>query len=165
MQNGAPARRRWKPLIRGGAWAFVTAGLGGALTIIGPWYHALEKPAFQPPDWAFGPAWTIIFALAAVALASAWVDAPSRGARRVIMGLFVANGIMNALWSLLFFTLQRPDWALYQVPLLWLACIVPMVVMWGYSRRAVYYMLPYPLWVAFAAAINWEVVDLNGPFA
>jgi benzodiazapine receptor len=165
MTVGALARRRWKPFLWAGGWAFVTAGVGGALTIIGPWYYSLAKPPFQPPDWAFGPVWTIIFVLAAVALASAWVDAPTQRSRCVIASLFVVNGVLNAVWSLLFFTLQRPDWALVEVPLLWLACIVPMAVMWGYSRRAVLYMIPYPLWVGYAAAINWAVVDLNGPFA
>ena len=66
--------RPWKPTLAAAAWAVVTAGVGGALTTIGPWYHDLTKPVGQPPDWAFGPAWTLIFTLTAIAGVWAWPD-------------------------------------------------------------------------------------------
>jgi tryptophan-rich sensory protein len=138
--------------------------LGGSLTDTGAWYQSLEKPWWQPPDWAFGPAWTVIFALWAMAAVYAWRGARNRAQREWLIGVFAANGFFNVLWSMLFFTVQRPDWALLEVPLLWLSVLVGVLVFWRNARTASYYLLPYLAWVTFAAYLNWTVVQLNAPF-
>ncbi len=150
-------------LIAAGAAIFVGT-LGGTLTDIGPWYQNLRKPSWQPPDWLFGPAWTIIFALATVSAVYAWRNTKDRAQREWVVGLFALNGFLNVLWSTLFFKLRHPDWALIEVAFLWLSILLPMVVFWRFSRAASLYLLPYLVWVSFAAVLNLAVVRLNAPF-
>jgi len=157
-------RSLWKPILVAAAAAIFVGALGGSLTDIGPWYQNLKKPPWQPPDWLFGPAWTMIFALAVVSAVSAWRNAKDRIQREWIVGLFALNGFLNVLWSTLFFALQRPDWALLEVGFLWLAIALPMAVFWRISKLATLCLLPYLLWVSFAAYLNWTVVQLNAPF-
>jgi len=154
----------WLPVLAGAAAAVVVAVLGGTMTDLGPWYQALKKPPWQPPGWLFGPAWTLIFALAAAAGIVAWRKAVTDAQREWIIGLFAINGTLNVLWSLLFFRLQRPDWALVESVFLWISVLVLIVVFSCYARTASWLLVPYLAWVTFATLLNWEVVRLNGPF-
>ena len=154
-----------KPIVVAALAAASVAGLGALMTDIGPWYRSLIQPAWQPPDWAFGPAWTTIFALAATSGVLAWQRAPDRAARGWMLGLFTVNALLNLFWSLLYFRLRRPDWALYEVPFLWLSVLALMVVLGRYARMAAWLLAPYLVWVAFAGVLNFASVRLNGPFA
>ena len=107
--------------------AIVVAVVGATMTDLGPWYRGLAKPPWQPPDAAFGVIWTVIFAMAAAAGAVGWRRAPTRGTREWLVGLFALNGFFNVLWSLLFFRLRRPDWALVEVGDLWLSVVILIV--------------------------------------
>ena len=153
------------PLIVAGVAAFVLTAAGGLLTEIGPWYRQLRKPSWQPPDWLFGPAWTLILACAAWSAALAWTNAPTAGERTLVVIMYSLNGFFHLIWSPLFFKFKRPDWALFEVPLLWLSILVPMVVVAPFSSLATWLLLPYLLWVTFAAYLNLTIVRLNGPFA
>ena len=153
------------PLIIGGLWAIVLAAAGGLLTTIDEWYRDLRKPSWQPPDWAFGPAWTIILALGAWSAALGWTQAPNETIRTTVVVLFVANGVFHIGWSLLFFKLRRPDWALMEVTFLWLSILAPMLLMAPFSTYAAWALAPYLAWVAFAAFLNLTIVRLNRPFA
>jgi len=159
--TGLP-RRRWLAVLAAALAALLVAAAGSAVTDIGPWYQALRKPAWQPPDWAFGPIWTLVFALWATALYLAWRNAGARRGRIVV--LFAANGSLNVLWSWLFFGLQRPDWALMEVVALWLSVALLIVALVGVSKTAAWLLAPYLLWVSVAAALNLAVVRLNAPF-
>lgn len=141
-------------------------GAGGMLTgvSLGPWYERLRKPAWQPPSWLFGPAWTTIGAFTAASAVLAWDGARDRGDRTKVLGLFAANGALNALWSGLFFTLRRPDWALAEVVPLWLSVAALIKGTAPLSRRAGWLLAPYLAWVSFAAVLNGEIVRLNAPF-
>lgn len=152
------------PSLAAAAWALVVAFVGGMLTVLGPWYDALKRPKLQPPDWAFGPAWTVILALAALSAALAWRDAPGPGMRAAVVGLFVLNGALNILWNVLFFARRRPDYALVEVVALWLSILAPILVFWPFSRTAALLLVPYLAWVGFAAFLNREIVRLNAPF-
>jgi tryptophan-rich sensory protein len=154
----------WKPVAWAAAAALLVAVLGGLATDIGPWYRSLQQPSWKPPDAWFGPAWTLIYACTALAAVVAWRAAPDRVAREWILVVCALNAFLNVLWSLLFFRLQRPDWALWEVGVLWLSIVAMMVVLGRHSRRAWLLLLPYLLWVAYAAAINAAVVRLNAPF-
>jgi benzodiazapine receptor len=160
----AGGRGRLLPVIVAAGAAIVVASVGATMTDIGPWYQALAKPSWQPPDWLFGPAWTLIFALAALSAVTAWRDAPDQASREWMIGLFAVNGVLNILWSALFFRFRRPDWALFEVVLLWLSVLALILVLRRYSRPASLMLLPYLAWVAFAAAVNLAVVRLNPPF-
>jgi benzodiazapine receptor len=159
------ASRRWiVPLVVAAVAAAAVAGTGGALTELGPWYRSLARPSIQPPDWLFGPAWTLIFALAAVSAATAWRRAPDAERRTLVVALFAVNAAFNILWSLLFFHLQRPDWALVEVAFLWGSIVALIIVLRPISRAAAWLLAPYLAWVTFAAVLNWRIVALNGPF-
>lgn len=140
------------------------AGAGAFLTELSPWYYGLKRPSWQPPDWLFGPAWTVILALASLSLFFAMHHARDRQERLLVVGLFVANGVLNVLWSPLFFKWRRPDWALAEVPLLWLSILVPILVARPISSIASVLLLPYLAWVSFAAILNLTIVRLNWPF-
>ncbi len=144
--------------------ALAVAFTGGLLTKIGPWYRGLRKPSWQPPDWLFGPAWTLIFALTAWAGVLAWQNAASRATRTEIIALFAVNGVLNVAWSWLFFTLRRPDWALAEVALLWLSILALIVGLAPISPGAAWFLAPYLLWVSFASYLNLTIVRLNRPF-
>jgi len=144
--------------------SYATAGVGGALTELGPWYFSLQHPAWKPPDAAFGVIWTTIFTLSAISAGLAWQAADSPARRRRVVWLFGTNAVLNILWSALYFKLQRPDWALVEVIFLWLSIAALIVGLWPFSRWASLLLIPYALWVAVAAALNLETVELNGPF-
>lgn len=144
--------------------AFGTAAVGGLVTEIGPWYRGLVKPPWQPPDWAFGPAWTLIFSLIAVSMVLAWNADGAEGGRAAIVAAFAANLLLNVLWSFLFFGRKRPDWALVEVAALWLSIVVLIVVVRRHSALGAALLAPYLLWVTFASVLNRAIVRLNGPF-
>ncbi len=144
--------------------AFVASGLGAFATDLSAWYYRLRKPSWQPPDWLFGPVWTTIFGLSAVAGAIAWHHAPDHQQRRRMLMFFAVNLILNALWSLLFFRLHRPDYALVEVAFLWLSIAGLMLLMWPYSRTSSGLLVPYIVWVSFAAFLNFTIVRLNPAF-
>jgi tryptophan-rich sensory protein len=146
------------------AWGVVVAGGGAFLTDLTPWYRALRKPSWQPPDWLFGPAWTVILGLASWSAYLAWQAAPDWQSRLMVAALFIVNGLANLVWSPLFFRLRRPDWALKEVPILWLSILAPIVLLAPLSLKASLLLVPYLAWVSFAAFLNLTVVRLNAPF-
>jgi len=156
--------RRLVPVLVAAAAAMGVAGLGALMTDLGDWYRQLAQPAWKPPDWLFGPAWTTIFALAAAAGVAAWRRAPDKASREWMLALFALNGFLNVFWSLLYFRLRRPDWALMEVGLLWLSVLLLIVVLGRYSRPSALMLLPYLVWITIAGALNWGTVQLNGPF-
>ena len=144
--------------------SYATAGIGGALTEIGPWYYALKQPAWKPPDAAFGVIWSLIFTLCAVSGALAWRAAETARLRRRVLVLLGANAVLNIVWSALYFKLHRPDWALIEVVFLWLSIAALIVGLWRISRWASALLVPYLVWVSIASALNLATVQLNGPF-
>jgi translocator protein len=153
-----------RPLAVAAAAAIAVAGSGALVTDIGPWYASLAKPSWQPPDLAFGPVWTLIFTLCAIAGAIAWRDAGTRSLRRGLVVLFALNGVLNVLWTALYFRLQRPDWALVEVAFLWLSVLALVVFLARISYAASALLVPYLAWVGVAAGLNYQTVRLNGPF-
>ncbi|GAP34396.1 TspO/MBR family protein [Piscinibacter sakaiensis] len=150
------------------AWAALAAlgvALLGALsTDLGDWYAGLRQPAWKPPDAWFGPAWTAIYATTALAVLQAWGAAPTRARRDGVLAAAGINAVLNIVWSLAFFRLRRPDWALAEGLGLWLSIVLLAVVCGRERRSALWWVLPYLAWVTFALALNAAVVRLNGPF-
>lgn len=144
--------------------ALCVAALGATVTDLGPWFQALAKPAWIPPDVVFPIGWTVIYALITVSGITAWRAAPTSAAAEWVLGLFALNGFLNISWSILFFRFQRPDWALVEVTLLWLSILVLIVFCARFARSAALLLVPYLVWVSFAGALNWAVVQLNAPF-
>jgi benzodiazapine receptor len=156
---------RATPVLAAAVAAFLIASVGALITDLGPWYFSLEQPAWKPPDWLFGPAWTLIFGLAAIAGVYAWTNAPSAAARRQVIAWFSINAFFNILWSALFFRFARPDWALLEVVFLWLSIAMIIMIPGRYSRVTSWLMVPYLAWVTVAGLLNLAVVRLNAPFS
>ncbi len=152
------------PAILAAIAAAIVAILGATITDLGPWYQSLEKPGWHPPDALFPIGWTLIYALNTYAVVAAWRAAPTPRVSDTIIGLFALNAFLNITWSMIFFRIQRPDWAFVEVLLLWLSILALVVYCGRYSKTSALAFLPYLIWVTFAGALNWAVVDLNGPF-
>jgi tryptophan-rich sensory protein len=155
----------WGPVAVAGGVALGVLAAGGLLTEIGPWYRALRKPSWQPPDWLFAPAWTVIFALATWAAVLGWNHAAGPQDRALLVSSFALNGALNIGWSLFFFKWRRPDWALIEVVPLWLSILLLVVQLHAIVPRAGWLLMPYLCWVTFAAYLNRTIVRLNGSFA
>jgi translocator protein len=152
-------------IIVAGVTVVLVLAIGGWSTTVGAWYRGLRKPTWHPPNWIFGPAWTVILALAAWSGVLAWANAVDDSQGRVlIIILFAINIVLHMLWSPLFFALRRPDWSLVEVPFLWLSIAALMFGVGQYSTLAVWLLLPYLLWVSFAAFLNLKIVQMNRPF-
>lgn len=155
---------RARAIITAACAALFVGALGALVTELGPWYYGLRKPSWQPPDWLFGPVWTLIFGLAAMAGYSAWMHARGPYQKRRVLWLFGLNAFFNVAWSAVFFRLHRPDWALVEVVFLWLSIVWLIVLISRIAARAAWLLAPYLAWVSFAAVLNYAVVRLNHPF-
>ncbi len=165
-ESGAERRSFWRrPVVVAALAASAVAVLGGAMTDTGPWYRALRKSAWTPPDWAFGPAWTVIYVLAVLAAVRGWRALRSSAERAWLVTLFFVNAVLNVLWSSLFFSFRRPDLALAEVATLWISVLALILFLWPRSRAASGLLAPYLVWVGFAAYLNQRVVAMNGPFS
>jgi len=154
----------WTPTLTA---ALVAAGIavaGARATRLGRWYRELRKPSWQPPDWAFGPAWTSIYVCCVLSVALAWPAMPA-AQRPLYLAAWSLNLAANVGWSILFFQRRRPDWALTEVALLWLSIVGVMVVSATASRGAALWLAPYLAWVTFASVLNRAIVRLNAPFS
>jgi translocator protein len=152
------------PTVIAGSLALITAIVGGSITVLDSWYYSLKQPDWAPPDYMFGIIWTAIFAMIAVAGVLAWEKAPTRRESEISLGLFALNGFLNLGWSFLFFRMERPDIAFYELIALWLSVLVLIVFCGRFSKWSAALLLPYIIWVTIAGLLNYQVVQLNGPF-
>jgi tryptophan-rich sensory protein len=139
-------------------------GLGGLMTEVGDWYRGLRKPTWNPPNWLFAPAWTVILGLAGWAGVEAWTHTGDDGAHLRLAVLFGATAFLHLLWSPLFFKLKRPDLSLLEIPFLWLSILATIIGVVRISVLAAELLAPYLVWVAFATCLNLAIVRLNPPF-
>lgn len=141
---------------------FAVAALGSVFTssAMPEWYMSLEKPAFNPPSWVFGPVWTLLYAMMAVAAWLVWREAGFDGATAAL-GMFLVQLALNLAWSGIFFGLREPGWAMLEILALWGAIVVTMVLFFRHSSVAGWLMAPYLLWVSFAAVLNAAIWRLN----
>ena len=124
------------------------------------WYRELRKPSWSPPSWLFGPAWGIMYGLMGV---SAWLVWRQGGLleQAVPLKLYLLQLVLNLLWSFIFFGVRRPYAAFVDILLLWAAVLATTLAFYGVDLLAGRLMLPYLLWVTFAAALNYTIAQLN----
>lgn len=140
--------------------ASFAAGWLGSRWMPGEWYAALAKPAWNPPNWIFGPVWTVLYVLMAVSAWLVWRQAGFGGAG-VALGLFIVQLALNGLWSYLCFGLHRLDLALVDIALMWGAILAVTILFWGVNRIAGALLVPYLAWVSFASFLNFTLWLLN----
>jgi benzodiazapine receptor len=156
-----PARERGPltDLLSLAAWIALcwSAALSGIVFMPGEWYASLSKPAWNPPNWLFGPVWTTLyFAMGS----AAWLVARTvRG--RSALALFLTQLALNAAWTPVFFGLKQPGAALAIIIALWFAIVVLVAAFWRHSRAAALLLVPYLAWVSFAGALNYAIWRLN----
>lgn len=136
--------------------------LGSVFTVpaISGWYETLQKPAFGPPNWIFGPVWTALYFLMGVAAFGVWRSSRRKKAKAAL-AVFCLQLILNAAWSFIFFGLKNPFWAFVDIIALWLAIIWTIVMFYRVSKPTALLLLPYILWVSFAAYLNYTIWILN----
>ncbi len=139
------------------------AGILGAIfttPAINGWYTSLNKPGFNPPNWIFGPVWTLLYLMMGVSLYLVWKTKPSKG-RKLAMTMFGVQLGFNSLWSIIFFGLKRPDLALVEITVLWIFILLTILRFWKVSKLATWLLVPYLLWVSFASVLNFSIMRLN----
>jgi len=144
---------------------FAAAAIGSSVTFtaLGSWYAQLDKPSFNPPNSVFGPVWTVLYILMAVAAWRAWKKGRDAGmATGAAVGLFAVQLVLNAGWSVAFFGLQAPGPAFVVIVALWLAIAATIVAFRRLDGWAAAMMVPYLAWVTFAGALNFSIWQLNG---
>jgi translocator protein len=129
------------------------------IPVIPAWYSDLLKPELTPPTWAFAPVWMTLYTM--MSLAFFWVWASRHPARHAAVACFLLQLLLNGLWSFLFFDMQNPLWGLVDIVFLWVAIGLTIRVFWPISRVAALLLVPYFIWVGFAAWLNWQIWILN----
>lgn len=152
----------WLGLIVWIALSFSAGVVGSVATAMGVegWYRTLAKPSWTPPNWIFGPVWSTLYLLMGVAGWLVWKQAGFRAARQPLL-LFAIQLVLNGMWSWMFFAFQRPDWALANIVLLWLAIVATIVAFFRRSFLAGLLLVPYLAWVSFATILNFAIWRLN----
>ncbi|HNX68335.1 MAG TPA: tryptophan-rich sensory protein [Candidatus Omnitrophota bacterium] len=140
------------------------AGMVGAvytIPAIPGWYAQLQKPFFSPPNWIFGPVWTLLFTLMAIAAYLVWSKGLGEPAVRKALVSFLLQLALNSLWCFLFFGLRSPLYGLAEILLLWAMILVTILQFFRISRPAGWLLIPYLLWVSFATSLNLGIFILN----
>jgi len=138
-----------------------SAGLIGSLftrSSIREWYILLEKPFFNPPNWIFGPVWTILYTLIGIAL---YLSLKHWGKNKQFLSLFAFHLFLNALWSIIFFGQRMIGLALFDIILMDISLVVMMIWSRKIDKRIAWLLLPYLLWILFATVLNGSILLLN----
>jgi len=128
---------------------------------VSSWYAELAKPQFTPPGWVFAPVWTTLYLLMGVAAFLVWTSPVSKG-KKVALIIFAVQLVLNTLWSIIFFGLRSPLGAFIEIIFLWLAILAAIIAFSRISKPAAWLLLPYILWVSFAAYLNYAILKLVG---
>lgn len=167
MAMGSDRRQPWEiwlglglflALVGTSAWLAAQA----TLSSLG-WYAGLAKPGFTPPDRVFGPVWTILYVLMAIAAWRVWKAQTTRLSVGGTLAMFFVQLVLNTLWSPVFFGAQRPDVAFVIIVMLLGALCVTLLQFFRVDRLAGWLLTPYLLWVGYASALNGAIILLNRP--
>jgi len=140
------------------------AGVAGSLVTtpsIPTWYAALQKPSFTPPNWLFSPVWITLFFLMGISSFIIWNKGLEIKGVKTSLIIFDIQLALNVFWSFLFFGLHSPFYAFVEIIILWLAILLTIVKFFKISKTAGLLLLPYILWVSFAAILNFCLFRLN----
>jgi tryptophan-rich sensory protein len=141
---------------------FLAAAIGGVATTssVNGWYAQINKPSWNPPDWIFGPVWTILYLMMGASAWLVWKQSDFSKAR-LALGFFAIQLALNITWSVLFFGLRQPGWAFVEIIALWVSIALTIVLFYKHSKLAAGLLVPYLLWVTFAAGLNFAIWSLN----
>lgn len=156
------ASRHNRPWLALGGWLVLCFGAAAFGGLFGPgeWYARLSKPSWNPPNWIFGPVWTVLYIMMAVAAWRIWRFGGDESRRKALV-LFLIQLCLNAAWSPLFFGLKQPALAFGDIVLLWFAICATTSVFFKMDRVAGWLMVAYLAWVSFAAVLNAALWRMN----
>ena len=140
------------------------AGIIGSIfttSKIPTWYQTLTKPTLNPPSWVFGPVWTILFVFMGIAVYLIWKKGLKEKNVRIALYIFIGQLVLNTFWSIIFFVLQNPQAAFFEIIALWCMILASIISFAKISRPAAWLLVPYILWVSFAAYLNYLLWVLN----
>jgi len=132
--------------------------IGSIFTRTGPdsWYSQIVKPSWNPPNAVFGPVWTTLFILMGISLYFLWEKKDKKAL--IVFGIQL---LLNILWSVFFFGLQNPLLAFIEIIILWIAILLTIIYAYKVKKAAAYLLIPYIVWVSFAAVLNYSIYLLN----
>jgi len=133
---------------------FTSSGVEG-------WYAAANKPSFNPPNWIFAPVWTTLYVLMGIAFYLIWKSDAGHSVKQTAIILFAVQLTLNFFWSLIFFKMHQPGWALAEIVLMWAAILLTILWFGKISSAAAWLLVPYICWVSFAAVLNYAIWKLN----
>lgn len=142
----------------------LSAGFIGSFFTVGAiptWYATIQKPAFNPPSWVFGPVWTTLYVLMGISAYLIWMKGWDKKEVRIALFMFSLQLFLNVLWSVLFFGINRIFYAFIEIVFLWAAILATILLFNRISRNAALLLIPYILWVSFAAFLNYSLWQLN----
>lgn len=140
------------------------AGLIGTIITISSienWYNLLNQPSFRPPNWLFGPVWTILYTLMGISLYWIWTAGTKKKEVRNALKLFAVHLVFNATWSIVFFGMHNILLSLINIIVLWILIIMVMIKFYKIDKKASLILLPYLAWVSFATVLNFSIFLLN----
>lgn len=151
--------QKWMGLIAWLALVFA-ASLTSVFVSTDGWYAELNKPAWNPPDWIFGPVWTVLYIMMAVAVWRVWL----RGGwtkQRMPLSLFLVQWTLNTLWTPLFFGFHLLGWAVAEILVLLVFIVLTIRAFWPVDRVGAGLLIPYAVWVGFASVLNGAIWRMN----
>ncbi len=128
---------------------------------ISGWYVDIVKPSFNPPNWIFGPVWTILYTLMGISAALVWHQGWEKREVKIALSFFAIQLLLNGLWSIIFFGAQQLGLAFAEIILLWIMIVVCIILFSNINKTASYLLIPYLLWVSFATILNFNIWQLN----
>lgn len=152
---------------RGGWWGLPVwiavcflPSLTAVFVAVDGWYQTLAKPDWNPPSWLFGPVWSALYTMMGIAAWLVWRQG-GWARQRLALGVFLVQLVLNAIWTPLFFGMHRLDWAFYEIVLLWACLMLTIALFFRVHRAAGALLVPYGLWVSFAAWLNLTIWRMN----
>lgn len=138
-------------------------GLSGFFTASGvdSWYQTIQKPSWNPPGWIFAPVWTTLYVMIGISLFLVWKADVTKELKQKAIILFCIQLVLNFFWSLIFFSLQQPGWALVEIIVMWIFILLTILAFAPINKIAAWLLVPYISWVSFATILNYTLWKLN----
>lgn len=155
--------KNWVKLVLSIALPLLVGGFAGLFTVseINGWFQTIKKPWWQPPNWVFGPVWTVLYLLMGIAFYLIWKSPVPAKQKRMAIILWIVQLVFNFFWSFIFFKKHQIDWALGEIVLLWAFILLTILYFGRISKAAAWLMVPYVCWVSFASVLTLTIYQLN----
>lgn len=157
------SKKQFFTLILAIFFSFLASAVGSFFTdvSVGTWYLELNKPFFNPPNWVFGPVWSILYLMIGISLYLIWDEGINKKNVKIALSVFLIQWFFNAVWSVIFFGYHQIGLALMEIVLLWIFILLTIVNFYKVRKIAAYLLIPYLLWVSFATVLNLSLYLLN----